>query len=56
MEMDYFKDLFNERTSDVVLKTGIGLKTIFWGLGFGLGQSGLGLGLGRSWGFEKLRY
>jgi len=30
--------------SDVVLKTGFGLKTIFWGLG--LGQSGLGLDLG----------
>jgi len=38
------------RLSDVVLKTGLGLKTglktIFWSLGFG--QSGLGLDLGRS--------
>jgi len=39
------------QSSDVVLKTGLGLKTIYWSLG--LGQ--VGLDLGRSWDFEKLR-
>jgi len=36
------KAIFSLSTSDVVLKTGLGLKTIFWGLGLGLGQK-------RSW-------
>jgi len=46
------KYIFIEWTSDVVLKTGFGLKTglktIFWGLDLGLDQGGLGLDLGRS--------